>query len=111
MVELRVPIQAASSAYFCKLSLIRCRDINWRVRITLGLYKTLIHSILLNGSEARTFSEQAVEKIHLFEGKIHLKILGPSPLLRSVESQMQGQLFELHKDILPSAKLWSEEET
>jgi hypothetical protein len=76
----------------------------------LGLYETLIHSILLNGSEARNFPKQVVNKIDLFE-KNSPKDIRTYPFIRSVESQMQEELFELQKDILPSARLCSDEET
>ena len=79
LIELHAPIQAASGAYFCKLSLIKRRDINWRVQVTLGLNKTLIYCSLPNGSEARTLPKQAVNRINFFERRILLNILGPTP--------------------------------
>jgi hypothetical protein len=69
-------IQAANRAYLFRLSLMKCHDINWRVQVTLQ--KTLIHSIMMYGSEARTLPKQAMNKIDSFEWKILQKISGPT---------------------------------
>jgi hypothetical protein len=50
-------IQAANRAYLFMLSSMKCCDINWRVQVTLQ--KTLIHSIMIYGSEAQTLPKQA----------------------------------------------------
>jgi len=55
------PKQAANRAYLFMLSLMKCRDINWRVQVTLQ--ETLIHGIMMYGSEARTLPKQAMNKI------------------------------------------------
>jgi len=69
-------IQAVNRAYLFMLSLIKCCDINWRVQVTLQ--KTLIHSIMIYGSEAWTLPKQAMNKIDSAEWKILQKISGPT---------------------------------
>jgi hypothetical protein len=68
LVEIQARIQVTNRSYFSILSLIKFHGINWRIRITL--YKTLIRSILVRGSEAWTLPKQTVNKIDSFERKI-----------------------------------------
>ena len=69
-------IQAVNRAYLFRLSLMKCHDINCRVQVILQ--KTLIHSIIMHGSEAQTLPKQAMNKIDSFEWKILQKISGPT---------------------------------
>jgi len=69
-------IQAVNRAYLFRLSLMKCHDINCRVQVILQ--KTLIHSIIMYGSEAQTLPKQAMNKIDSFEWKILQKISGPT---------------------------------
>ena len=55
---------------------MKCCDINWRVQVTLQ--KTLIHSIMIYGSEAQTLSKQAMNKTDSAEWKILQQISGPT---------------------------------
>jgi len=55
---------------------MKCRDIKWRVLVTLQ--KTLIHSITIYSSEARTLPKQVTNKIDSAEWKILQKISGPT---------------------------------
>jgi hypothetical protein len=61
-------IQAANRAYFSILPLIKSRGISRRVPVTL--YKTLIRSILMYGSEVWTLFQGATNEIDSFEWKI-----------------------------------------
>lgn len=70
------PKQAADRAYLFMLSLMKCHDINCRVQVTLQ--KTLIHSIMMYGSEAWTLPKQAMNKIDSSEWKILQNISGPT---------------------------------
>ena len=58
------------------LSLTKCHDINWKVPVTLE--KTLIHRIMIYGSEAQTLPKQVMNNIDSAEWKILQKMRGPT---------------------------------
>jgi hypothetical protein len=68
------------------MSLMKCRDINWRVQVTLQ--KTLIHNIMMCSSEARTLPKQAMNKIDSFEWKNPPEDIWTYQLTSSMQNQI-----------------------
>lgn len=97
MVEIQARIQTANKAYFSVLPIFRNRDINQRLKVML--YKTLIRSIVMYGSETWTLSKKAVEKIDSFERKILRRIYGPVCVQGEWRIRYNNELYSLYGEL------------
>jgi hypothetical protein len=74
-IEIQRRLRLANKSYFSLLAVMRCKDIHKKTKVLL--YKTLIRTVLIYGSETWTLSKNSENALSIFKRQILRRIYVP----------------------------------